>query len=89
MSETSREEILKKQNRRYRETIIIIVCSIIAFLAGIVFDREMTRRAMEQSAKLGGIVVEGVPYAMKQMVSHNSLQGGVTVTMSDKQTVKK
>lgn len=89
MPEISREEILKRQNRRYRETLIIIICSIIAFLAGIVFDREITRRAMKESANLGGIVVDGVPYAMRQMVSHNSLQGGVAVSMSDKQTVKK
>jgi len=89
MPEISREEILKRQNRRYRETLIIIICSIIAFLAGIVFDRQMTHHAMGQSAQLGGIVVDGVPYAMRQMVSHNSLQGGVAVSMSDKQTVKK
>jgi len=79
MPERTTEELIK-QNKRYRETLIIFVCVIVGFAAGILFDRTIQDYTMTQSAKLGGIVVNNVPYEMKRMVSKTMIQGDMVVS---------
>jgi len=37
---------------------------------------------MSQSAKLGGIVVNNIPYEMKRMISKTVMQGDVVVSVN-------
>jgi len=79
MPEKTTEELIR-QNKRYRETLIIFVCVIVGFMAGILFDRTIQDYTMSQSAKLGGIVVNNIPYEMKRMISKTVMQGDVVVS---------
>ena len=75
MSEKTTEDLIR-QNRRYRETLIILSCAIFGFLAGVTFDRFIQGHVLQQSARLGGIVIDNTPYTIQRMTGASTLQAG-------------
>ena len=67
-------ERLARQNRMYRESLLVLCCVIAGFVAGVLFSNVTHVRTLQQSSKLGGIVIADKPFTLKPMIGSYMLE---------------